>query len=372
MKVIHVIWSLGYGGAESYMFGLLKELQGQHGVRNEILCLGRRTEGASRFEVLEIPVRFFNFGRSVEITKLARLKRFFGWSAFDLVHCHTPVPFACWAFMWARRPIVYTEHGGQLLCRDWRSLLFYRLYRGRVCRFIAISDCMYRVMVRANPSIRKKAKVIVNGIDIARVDGVQPANSATIPAQLLAGRHRVGFLGRLYDVKGPQTFIDSAVIISEAVEGVVFPVVGDGPLRGDLERHACERGIRDRVLFLGFREDAIAVLKHFDVLLFTSKKEAFGMALVEAMAAGVPIVAVHSEGAVSELVRNQKWGYLVEKRDPDLLARRVVGLLVNKEIRNEFVRRARARVESLYSIERNARNVLETYKACLKERECAM
>jgi glycosyltransferase involved in cell wall biosynthesis len=117
---------------------------------------------------------------------------------------------------------------------------------------------------------------------------------------------------------------------------------------------------------LGFRVDAISILKRFDVFLFTSDYEPFGLVLVEAMAAGIPIVAFHQRGAVHEIIENCVDGFVVDEKSPDLLSERVNRVLGDVATSNMFIKNAREKTLRRFSIEENGRRVWELYSKCLE------
>ena len=105
-----------------------------------------------------------------------------------------------------------------------------------------------------------------------------------------------------------------------------------------------------------------AILKHFDVLLFTSEYEPFGLVLTEAMAAGVPIVAMNIKGAVSEILEDEKTALIVRGRDPQAAAEKVGRVIADRALRERMVREAKSRVRARFSIERNAGHLSDLYR----------
>jgi glycosyltransferase involved in cell wall biosynthesis len=119
-------------------------------------------------------------------------------------------------------------------------------------------------------------------------------------------------------VKGLDDFLQAAVTIRTALDGARFLVVGEGPLRPELERRARELGIEDATQFLGFRADAVNVINLLDVFVMPSLHEGLPMALLEAMVLGKPIVAT-SVGGIPEVLRDLH-SWLVPPREPRALA----------------------------------------------------
>jgi len=283
----------------------------------------------------------------------------------DIVHVHHSNPFV--SAVLRRRPgrNLFTEHGGGLLAGDWRSRLVYRLFVRSYCRFIAISDAMGEIMCRCSPLVRDRLTVVHNGSDIENIQCLPPHSGEGLPDAFNRARYRVGIVGRLVRQKGISTFLRAVAVVARARSDVVFPVVGDGPLRSALETEARELGIEDCVLFLGFRDDALALLKRLDVFLFTSEQEPFGLVLTEAMAAGVPIVALNLEGAVGEILGDGEDGLIVDGVDIEALAAKVLALLDDQALRERIADSGRKKVREQFTIQKNAEAIMNLYRQCL-------
>lgn len=154
-------------------------------------------------------------------------------------------------------------------------------------------------------------------------------------------------VGRLVADKGQADLIRSVAEVSSVFPAVRVALVGDGPLRGDLERAAREAKLGDRAIFTGTRSDVAELLQAADVFALPSLREGCGLALLEAMAVGLPAVA-SAVGGVPELLREGR-GLLVEPGRPDLLRDALSLVLGDPSLRRELGGRARAAVEQFYS-----------------------
>jgi L-malate glycosyltransferase len=163
------------------------------------------------------------------------------------------------------------------------------------------------------------------GIDVDRFAWAPP--DARLAAELgLAGHHVVGIVAKLSPVKGHEWFLEAAARIARERPDARFLIVGDGPLRSELEGTARALGLADKAVFVGARDDVPALLRLMDVFVLSSVSEGSPNVLMEAMAAGVPIVAANV-GGVSDTVGGTSWAVLVPPRDADALARGALGLL---------------------------------------------
>lgn len=366
MKVLHVIWHLGQGGAQTYLYNLLSLQVADPSLEPRLLVLGDEGELSGEFEEL-LEVSYLRMRSGLDIARAVRLPGFLGKSDHQLLHSHSNNLSLNLALQISNRPAVYTEHGGGLLGGRKRDLLIYRYLSRPIFRFIAISQEMARVMEAANASIRGRIAVVYNGVDIARIDAAPVGELETLEPRLPGSRFRVGVVGRLEYQKGIDLFIEVAACLSRARDDVEFVIVGDGSLRQDLEQLARGRNVADRLTFLGFRTDALSVLKTLDLFLFTSNYEPFGLVIVESMAAEVPVVAAACPGAVAEIISNNVNGLIVDSRDPAEIAEAVDCLLNDDARRRSFIIMARESVGRQFNIQANAEGVRAAYHQCLGE-----
>jgi glycosyltransferase involved in cell wall biosynthesis len=163
------------------------------------------------------------------------------------------------------------------------------------------------------------------------------------------GRLRVGMIARMNDaVKNYPLFLRMAAHLSKKFPKAQFVLVGDGPLRGELEQMANELGLGTQVLFLGDRRDIQAVLASLDITVLPSRSESLSNAILESMAAGVPVVAT-AVGGNSEVIANGDTGFLVAL-DEYALAQAVENLLMNDDLRRRCGTRAKLEASSQYRL----------------------
>lgn len=187
-----------------------------------------------------------------------------------------------------------------------------------------------------------RATVIHNGID---VDAVRAAGSRPVPIDLPDGL-LVGAGGRLVPQKNLGTLVDAVALIADDHPEVHVVVTGDGPRREPLQRHARERGVDDRFLFTGFlpeRTDVHAVFTRLDLYAMPSRHEGFGLAALEAMAAGLPVVASDIP-ALREVVGGA--GVFVDPNDHTALADALARLAADRPDRAALAETARGRAAS--------------------------
>jgi glycosyltransferase involved in cell wall biosynthesis len=176
----------------------------------------------------------------------------------------------------------------------------------------------------------------------------------------------VGIVGRLVRVKDHDTLFAAARAILKTRSDVRFVVAGDGPLRVSLEGSA-KRALGNRVQFLGWVQNLVALYRALDVIALTSRNEGTPAALIEAAACSVPAVAT-DVGGVSEVVLDGRTGFLVPPGESDMVAQRLLMLLSNSELRQEFGSAARDHVLERFDAGRAADAHDALYRELLSNR----
>lgn len=203
----------------------------------------------------------------------------------------------------------------------------------------------------------ERITLIRNAVDL---DAFRPgAREATSPAMLLA-------IGRLIQEKRIDRFVRLVARLIDSGHDVWGIVLGDGPKRSELESLAVRERVSERVRFAGEQEDVASFLRGADILVSTSETEGSPNALLEAMAAGVPIVAMRA-GGVAELVTAER-GILVPSDDEVALARAVEGLVVDPARRRALADEASAYVRRRHSISVLGKELLALYEEVAVQR----
>ena len=192
----------------------------------------------------------------------------------------------------------------------------------------------------------EKIEVVHNGIDLQAFDAARRAEPLEpIPA----GRPTVAVIANLYPVKGHLDILDAVELLKPQIPELLVLFAGEGPMRPVLEAQIAQRGLRETVLLLGHRLDVPALLARANVGLLASHAEGLSNALIEAMAASLPVVST-SVGGNGELVRAEN-GVLVAPRQPGALAEALGTLLRDKGLAEKLGAAGRKRVETELTLE---------------------
>ncbi len=253
---------------------------------------------------------------------------------------------------------------------DYWITPFYRwLYRYMnrfTTRLVANSERVKQTIIEVEGVASEKVDVLYNGVDTARY--APGSGDPAVARSLGVPDHArvVGIVANLRPVKDHALFLQAAKRVSEQIEQAAFLLVGTGPLRDELARLADELGIADRVFFSDGRGEVPDHLSRMDVACLTSRTEGFSNAILEYMAAGLPVVAT-DVGGNGEALENGVSGYLVEDREPDALARPVVELLTDGAKREQMGRAGLERCRKMFDIRRAVRRYEEYYASLVTE-----
>ena len=210
-------------------------------------------------------------------------------------------------------------------------------------------------MAKWLPSIKGKLETVPNGVHI-------PPWAARKAVSGTGGPPVILFVGRLRHAKGLDVLLHA--LAGLPVAGYQLRIVGDGELRKSLENLAVTLGVRDKIVFLGFRSDVTALMSSADCLVLPSRWEGMPNVVLEAMAIGLPVVATRV-GGIPEVIEHGLTGWLVPPEDPLALAAALATALADRRRARCIAESARQRVARDYSIEAMSERTLEVYTQVL-------
>jgi L-malate glycosyltransferase len=214
-----------------------------------------------------------------------------------------------------------------------------------------------------------RISVITNGIDVSRFRRPGEAKGVRAGLGVPASAPVVAVMARLNRLKGIEYFLDAALLVAKRFDDVRFLIVGDSvsqAYRAELEARARALGLGERVVFTGFRSDVPDLLSLVSVSVLPSLSEGLSNVVLEAMAAGVPVVAT-SVGGTPEIVDDGVTGLLVPPRDAEALAHAISSLLADPARRLAIGEAGRRRVEERFSLEAMVRATEQLYERLLRE-----
>lgn len=256
-----------------------------------------------------------------------RIREFLVQNKIDILHCHD-YKSNFYGLLAAGRivPKVATNHNW--LTSSVKSKI-YCLIDGLLIRFfdriIAVSDEIKDKVRRYGIGCGKIA-VVYNGIDAGRFSHEYDPADVRSELGISEGHKIIGIVGSLTPEKGHSFLLSAAAAVLKEYKNIKFLIIGDGPLRRNLEDQARMFGIQESIVFAGYRSDIPRVVSQIDIFVLCSLKEGLPMALLEAMAARKPVIA-SNVGAVPNVLKNMETGVLIEPGDPDSLKEAIISLL---------------------------------------------
>lgn len=304
--------------------------------------------------------RRFGLSPRSYVKNLRGLARFVREQGIEIVHVHAARDYHLAAMvvrLASNARLVLTRHVLFPLRRINRPLL------RRVDRVIAVSEAVAESLRRNGVIEAAKIRLVHNGIDVDRFA------RAAAGAREGDGPVLVGTVGHLAPIKGHDVFVRAAALIAARREGVRFVVIGEDKFpeldhRRALEKLVAELGLNDVVSLPGWRDDMPAELSSLTLFVSAARSEPFGLAIVEAMAAGLAVVATASEGAV-EIIDDGATGKLVPVDNPEALAHAINHLLDNAPERARLGRNASLTARERFSLQRMASDTEKVYAEVL-------
>ncbi len=364
LKVLHVVDSLELGGLERVVTDLALAQQ-RAGDDVAVFSINDTAGHRSTLEAAGIPVIQGGKRNTADIGVLRALRQQVGNT--DIVHAHNFVPnYYCAAAVLlaaGRKPQVLTCHDMGSRLDDRKLRLLFRLSLARTTRIAMVSRQVLDRYLASGMIDPNKASVILNGIDTSRFgSGEALRREARRALHLPAEGLVIGAVGRMVALKNHRALLSAMPCLLRTNPDLNLVLAGDGPVRADLEQQARSLGIAARVRFLGERSDVASLLPAFDVFAMPSLTEGLSIALLEACACGLAIVA-SEVGGNPEIVADRKRGILFPAGDDDALAAALLAMLADEPLRRRLGEAARDWVRNSCSIAATRRAYDDCYRA---------
>jgi L-malate glycosyltransferase len=333
--------------------------------------LPQKTHLVGELESLGVVTHLLDGARPYDLRWIARFRRLLDRGEFDIVHAHSPAPaalarLAVRAVPAGRRPaFVYTEHN------RWPS--HDQVTRRANAATFALNDAAIAVSAEVrqsmSPRSRARTRVVVHGIDVAAIRQLRAERDTTraelgiAPDQTLAVT-----VANFRAPKGYPDLLAAARMVADrsTADGsrpVRFVIVGQGPLESELRQQHEALGLGSTVQILGYRADAARITAAADLFVLASHHEGLPVAVMEALAAGVPVVAT-SVGGLAEAVDDGRSGRLVPPSQPDRLATTVLELAADPAARERLGQGAAASA-GRFSASRSELEIEAVYRRAL-------
>ncbi|MDE2027363.1 MAG: GT4 family glycosyltransferase PelF, partial [Candidatus Omnitrophica bacterium] len=355
MNILQILPELNVGGVETGTVDLSRCLVAQ-GHKSVVVSNGGalvaqlQSEGTKHYT---LPVHAKN--PIIAWRCMSKLVAIIKKEKIDIVHARSRVP-AWIAFFACRR----TEAHFITTCHGYYSSHFFSRVMGWGKLVIAISEVVGRHMVQDFKTPAENIRVIPRSVDLEKFNAARP-----LPSHKKT--YNVVMIGRITPLKGHPYFLKAMSRVIRRMPSVKVQIIGDAPAKKQAYKDELllltkRLGISAQVEFMGNRRDIPQLLSKADCLvLSTVTQEAFGRVVIEAQAAGVPVVATRV-GGVTEIIDHEKTGLLVLPKDDEAMANAVVRILSNPDFAAALVLEAKKKIESRYTLSRMARSTIAVYE----------
>lgn len=367
-RIFHLIKSLGQGGAEMLLRDGLQHCDRTRFTYGYGYFLPWKNVLAPALQNLGAHVECFHAGApAAMVASIPDVAAFLNqWNA-DLVHCHLPLAGVVGrlAGRISGIPVVYTEHNlmeSYHPATRWLNIRTWRFQKRALAVSQDVQDSIVRHVGESVP-----VELVLNGVSVASFSPDPEARvrircEQRIPKNAMV----IGIVAVLRPSKNLMNWLEAAVLIRQKYPSAHFLIVGDGVMRAELEAGATQLGLNDCVHFAGFQHEVRPYLAAMDVYMISSNFEGLPVALLEAMAMNLPVVATRV-GGIPEVIVDGETGFLVEPRSAAALAGAVDNLLQDPARMSAFGEAGRARVESNFDIGLSIRHIERIYEEILDD-----
>jgi len=317
---------------------------------------------AAGLDVVTVPLR-----TDLDVSFVLRLYRTIRRMNPDLVHLHSRRGADIMGGVAARLARVPAVILSRRIDNPVRRGPLSKLKYGTLCdRIITISDAVTNALLEGGVDPAKITRVR-SAVD-AKAYKVEPNGRFRKALGVRPETHVIGIVGQLIERKGHRYLLDAMPAILDKFPDTVLVALGQGPLLSHLRNHANSLKIEQNVMFVGFRNDMPHILRELDVLVHPATMEGLGVAVLQAMAAELPVVAT-AAGGMPEAVQDSVSGILVPPRDAGALSDAVIRLLAAPELRRAMGAAGRRIVEEQFSVDGMVEGILAVYRTALKIEE---
>ncbi len=360
MNILFLTTHLNTGGITSYLFNLTNGLI-RRGVNVHVVSSGGNME--KDFLALGAKVVNLNMRTKSELdgriyAALKPLKQYVEQNNIDVIHAQTRITQVMGRLLQkiCRKPYVATCHG------FFKTRLSRRLFPCWGDKTIAISQAVVDHLKDDFAVPLQKIILVESGIDVEAFNPVdEEAKMERRKVYGLGCEPLVGIVARLSDVKGQDVLIQAMPHVVAAVPNIKLLIVGEGKMESLLKDMVAQLNLQTHVIFLPVVNKAAEVLSLLDVFVMPSRQEGLGLSVIEAQAAGLPVVASRV-GGIPSLIEDGKTGVLVEPENSKALAKGMIELLANKEHAEKIGLAGRDFVKKFYSLEGMMDKMLEIYR----------
>lgn len=351
--ILYLITQSEWGGAQRYVFDLAKSLKGEY---NVLVAFGEQGESGELAEKLKSEnIKFFtlkNLKRSIipaaDLLSLLEIRKLIKKIKPEIVHLNSSKVsiLGSLACVFLKSKVIYTAHGWVFNepLPNWQKLFYKyaeKITALRKDKIICVSNFDYNLALTERITSSKKIIAINNGIADTNLLERQAAreklqsNKNNILFNIKDDDIVIGSIGNLYRTKGYEFLINAAKIMENYKKNLKFIIVGDGSEKQELASLIKQLNLSSSVLLAGRINDSAKLLKAFDIYICSSVKEGLSYTIIEAMSAGLPIIAT-KVGGNEELITDNQEGLIIRPANSEELAKAIIKLLNDSDLAKRF------------------------------------
>ena len=353
INILHLTYDMGIGGAEQVIRNLVEGTDLAR-FNPAVLCLDNKI-GALGIKLKKNGYRVSSMDRKpgLDFNLIKAIRYYVKKNKIGILHCHqyTPYTYGLLSALYTNVKVIFTEHGRFYPDRyKWKRVLVNPVFSLRTSAITSISNATRDALVKYELMPRKRIEVIYNGLkDLSGLQGDDALLRQSMGIK--EGDLILGTISRLDPIKNQRLMFEAFKEIRNIYRNTKLIIVGDGPLRGELERQSELLGIKDCVIFTGFQVDPQKYLGIMDIFLLPSLSEGASMTLLEAMSFCKPCVVTNA-GGNPEIVLDGETGFVTPNCDKEAFIIAIKKLLDNVSLRKKTGDSGRKRYETHFTLER--------------------
>ena len=353
IKVVQIIADSEIGGGPAHVLGILRHLD-QENFEPYLICpagnLSIEAKSISGVEVFNVPMESkFNFSAFYAIKKRLHQIQALGYPFAPMIaHFHGARAGFLGRFVMPRHIVnIYTEHSIDKNyhlnnpINEWLQKKIIARLNQRSNLIIAVSTSVSDYLLKNNLAPRGRTIVIPNGLDL---ENFAPHITDSKRVETVHHAPIIGSIGSLNRLKGHSYLIEAMPEVLKHYPLATLEIIGKGPEASNLESEIKAKKLERHVTLLGEKKDLQAYMKNWDVFALPSISETFGIVVLEAMKAGIPVVAT-KVGGIKDIIEDKENGLLVESRNPKKLADSIIELLKHPVLASKLKKNGLKRVE---------------------------
>ncbi len=366
-NLLFVVDNFAKGGAAVVVHNLIQHLD--RSLFNPMLCCLDET-GALGEELKASGVKVFCLNRQpgTDWGIIKKLRRIIKTERVDLIHAHQYTAFfygGLAAISSRFKKLIFTEHGRHYPDqRNTKRVIVNQLMLPFTARIIAVSPAVKQSLITYEVMPGRRIEVIFNGIDCCKFKTNNHEINKKKSLGLAPGDLVCGMIARLGTEKDQATLIKALPKVILKYPQARLLLIGDGPKKTELENLVRQLGLADKVIFTGSRRDIPELLAVLDIAVLATFYEGTSITLLEAMAAGKPVIASRVGGNPA-VVEDGVTGFLVPVSDPEALADRLLQLFADEHLRKQMGNAGCRQVEEQFSLEQMVTNYEKLYRQVL-------